>query len=100
MNCCKLLIVFIFISNLATAQDFIVLKKRSKVLETWFAGQNIELQLNDKQWLNAVIRKIDKDSLYLRPFTTQVVANRWGMPYVDTTYYGVMNVDVKDIHAF
>src|SRR5258706_6741592 len=100
MNSCKLLITFIFISNICIAQsDFILLKKRSRVLQTWFAGQNIQLQLSNKQWLNAVINKIGNDSLYLRPFVTQVLANRWGMPYVDTTYYGVMHIDVKDIRA-
>jgi hypothetical protein len=100
MNCCKLLLVFIFISNTCTAQsDFILLKKGSRVLETWFSGQNIQLQLDNRQWVNAVINKIQDDSLYLRPFVTQVLANRWGMPYIDTTYYGVMNIDVKDIRA-
>src|SRR4030095_11960288 len=101
MNCCKLLIIFILISNISTAQsDFIVLKKRSKVLQTWFSGQNIHLQLNTGQWLTALISKIQNDSLYLRPFNTQILPNRWGMPYVDTTYYGVMTISVNSIRAF
>jgi len=101
MNCCRPFLIFIFISNVSVAQsDFIVLKKRSKVLETWFSGQNIQLQLSNRQWIDALINKIQHDSLYLRPFTTQVLVNRWGMPYVDTTYYGVMTIDVKDIRAF
>jgi hypothetical protein len=100
MNCCKLLLLFIFISNITSAQsDFIILKKRSRVLETWFSGQYIQLQLNNRQWVSAQIKKIQDDSLYLRPFATRVLANRWGMPYVDTTYYGYMPVSVKNIRA-
>ena len=69
-------------------------------MHTWFSGQNIHLQLNSGQWLSALISKIQNDSLYLRPFNTQVLPNRWGMPYVDTTYYGVMTISVNAIHAF
>jgi len=99
MNCCKLLIIFIFITKLSNAQDIIVLKDRRKVIETWFAGQNIQVQLKNKQWINALINKIQNDSLSLRPFVTQVLANRWGMPYVDTTFYGIMNTSAADINA-
>lgn len=100
MNCCKLLLLFIFISNLSNGQDIIVLKDRKRVIETWFAGQNIRLQLKNEQWIDGFISRIQNDSLYLRPFVTQVLPNRWGMPYVDTTFYGMMNIAVTDIRAF
>jgi len=100
MNCCKILILLICISKISNAQDIIVLKDRKKVIETWFAGQHIQLQLQNKQWVSALINKIQNDSLYLRPFVTQVLVNRWGMPYEDTTFYGFMNIGVNDIYAF
>ena len=100
MNCCKLLIIFLFISKIATAQDILVLKSNRKVVQTWFSGQSIELQLTSKQWISARIHKIQNDSLYLRPFVTQVLANRWGMPYEDTTFYGALTVGINDIYAF
>ena len=69
-------------------------------MQTWFAGQNIKLQLTNKQWIDALLHKIQNDSLYLRPFVTRILPNAWGMPYVDTTYYGLMVVGVNDIYAF
>jgi len=100
MNCCKLVILLLFFSKLATAQDIVVLKSNRKVVQTWFSGQSIELQLTNKQWVRALIHKIENDSLYLRPFVTQVLANRWGMPYEDTTFYGSLTIGTNEIYAF
>ncbi len=76
------------------------MKKNSHVIQTWFSGQAIFTQLTDGAWVNALIKKIELDTLYLRPFTTVVVANRLGMPITDTVFYGLMNVAVNKLHAF
>jgi len=77
-----------------------VLKKKSKVIQTWFGGQHIYVQLNHGNWINALINKIQFDTLYLRPFATPTVLNRFGMPVIDTVFYGVMHVAVNNLHAF
>jgi len=100
MNRCKFILVFILLSKLCTAQDFIVLKKKSKVIQTWFSGQHIYVQINNGSWINALINKIQLDTLYLQPFATPVVFNRFGMPITDTVFYGSMHVNVANLHAF
>lgn len=100
MKCCKLLLILLLSSKISTAQDFIVLKKNSHVIQTWFSGQSIFTQLTNGAWINAIIKKIELDTLYLRPFTTQIVFNRFGMPITDTVFYGSMNVAVNKLHAF
>ena len=77
-----------------------MLKKKSKVIQTWFGGQHIYVQLNNRSWINALINKIQLDTLYLQPFATPIVLNRFGMPVTDTVFYGVIHVAVNNLHAF
>ena len=77
-----------------------MLKKKNRVIQTWFSGQHIYVELKNGNWINALINKIQLDSLYLQPFATPVVLNRFGMPVTDTVFYGVMNVAVNNLHAF
>ena len=100
MNGCKLIFILLLFSKLSSAQDFIVLKKKSKVIQTWFSGQHIYVQLNNGSWINALINKIQFDTLYLQPFATPIFLNRFGMPVIDTVFYGTMKVSEKSLHAF
>jgi hypothetical protein len=100
MNGCKLIFIFLLFSKISFTQDFIVLKKKSKVIQTWFGGQHIYVQLNNRSWVNALINKIQLDTLYLQPFATPIVLNRFGMPVTDTVFYGAMHVAVNNLHAF
>lgn len=77
-----------------------MLKKKSTVIQTWFSGQHIYVQLNNGSWINALINKIQLDTLYLQPFATPTVLNRFGMPVIDTVFYGVMHIPVNNLHAF
>lgn len=97
---CRLLLIFLLFSKISVAQDFIVLKKKSKVIQTWFSGQHIDAQLRNGAWVNALINKIQLDTLYLQPFATPTVLNRFGMPVIDTVFYGIMKVSVNNLHAF
>src|SRR5690349_20719006 len=100
MNGCKLIFICLLFSKISFTQDFIVLKKKSKVIQTWFGGQHIYVQLNNGSWINALINKIQLDTLYLQPFATPIVLNRFGMPVTDTVFDGVMHVAVNNLHAF
>ncbi len=101
MKCCLLTIITAFVLTSSFAQsDFIQLKKNNKVLELWFRGDNIYAQLKNGQWINAVIYKIKDDSLYLRPYIVQTYVNRLGLPFLDTTFYGLMTIHFSYLYAF
>ena len=101
MNRCILIIIALFIINSSFGQsDFFQLKKRDKVLKTWYKDNYIYLQLKNDQWVNAVIYKIQDDSLYLRPYVVQTYVNRLGLNFLDTTFYGLMTVHINNIRAF
>jgi len=101
MNRCFLAAICLFITTALFSQsDFIQLKKGNKVVQTWYKDDDIYLQLKNNQWVNAAIYKIQDDSLYLRPYLVQTFANRIGLPYLDTTYFGIMAVHINNIKAF
>src|SRR4051812_32539638 len=85
MNRCLLTLLTAFILTSSFAQsDFIQLKKKDKVIQTWFKDNYITLQLDNGQWMEAVIFKIQDDSLYLRPYALQIGYNRLGLNTLDT----------------
>jgi len=101
MNRCFLILITIFIVNASFGQaDFFQLKKKDKVLKTWYKDNDIYFQLKNGQWVNAVIHNIRDDSLYLRPYQVQTFINRLGLNYLDTTFYGLMTIHINSIHAF
>ena len=101
MNRCILAFFAVFIITSSFAQsDFIQLKKKNKVIKTWFRGNDFYGQLSNGQWITAVIYKIQYDSLYLRPYIVRTLPNRLGLPFLDTTYYGIMPVHINALHAF
>lgn len=101
MNRCIIAIIAAFIITPSFAQsDFIQLKKNNKVIKTWFKGNDFYGQLQNDQWVTAEIYKIQDDSLYLRPYIVQTFANRLGLPFLDTTYYGIMPVHYNQLKAF
>lgn len=101
MNRCLTTIIAVSVAIASFAQsDFIQLKKNNKVLGSWFSNNYITLQLKNEQWLDAIIHDIKNDSLFLRPYTLRTNYNRLGINYIDTVYYGFMNVSVNEIKAF
>ncbi|MBV9961167.1 MAG: hypothetical protein JO072_02870 [Parafilimonas sp.] len=101
MNRCFTALVTSFILTSSFAQsDFIQLKKHNKVIQSWFKGNYIYVQLQNEQWINAVIYNIKDDSLYLRPYRVYTYANRLGLPFLDTTFYGLMPVHYSYLYAF
>src|SRR5580765_7951298 len=84
---CFLIFIAIFTVNASFGQaDFFQLKKKDKVLKTWYKDNDIYFQLKNGQWVNAVIHNIRDDSLYLRPYQVQTFINRLGLNYLDTTF--------------
>ncbi len=99
-RCILLIIVSLLFASSFAQSDFIELKKNNKVLQTWFRESYITLQLKNGQWLDAIIFKIQDDSLTLRPYMLQTNINRLGLNFIDTIYYGLMKVNFNAIKAF
>jgi hypothetical protein len=83
----------IFIAVTVTAQnDFLMLKKRHKVVERYYVGSLFTFQNEYGQWLSGVITKINRDSFY---FTQYII--HYYMTGPDTTRYSGFIFAVRDI---
>jgi hypothetical protein len=103
MNRCILTIITAFIITISFAQsssDFIQLKKKDKVIQSWFKDNDIYMQLKNGTWITALIYKIKDDSLYLRPYQVFYYTRGGGINTVDTVYYGTKTISVDYINAF
>ncbi len=93
----KLLLPLLLLSSFCFAQhaDFIVIKKRGKTLQTIFAGRDVSFVTTSGAYINAHIKGIANDSLYLQEFLVQRLPTTIGTYILDTVgsyhykfYYG------------
>jgi hypothetical protein len=101
MNRCILAIATtLIITSCFSQSDFIQLKKKDKVLQSWFKGNDIYVQLKNGTWMTALIYKIQYDSLYLRPYQIYYYTRGGGINAVDTVYYGTRTISINYLNAF
>ncbi|MGN6214680.1 hypothetical protein [Parafilimonas sp.] len=99
-RCILSIIAALALTSSFAQSDFIQLKKNNKVIKSWFKGNDFYGQLKNGNWITAEIYKIQDDSLYLRPYVVRTYVNRLGLPFLDTTYYGLMAVHPGQLNAF
>lgn len=80
-------------------EDFLMLRKKGIVTQSYFVGSYLQCQLTNLQWVEGKIKKIVNDSLYVELMAVQQVANYWGLPTIDTLRYGLLKLSLKDIRA-
>ena len=64
--------------------DFIILKKRGKTIETFYAGTHITFTSTTGAYRDALINRIQNDSIYLQEFITQYQPTTFGTYIIDT----------------
>lgn len=80
--------------------DFLVLKKKDRTIQTFLPGFTITFQLANHQWLQGTIKKIEKDSIFIREVKIQPVYGAWGFAGYDTGMLSLLKFPVKNIVAF
>jgi len=68
----------------AQPSDFIILKKKNKTIQSWYAGTQIEFVTTDGVYKNAVITKIANDTINLQEFLVRQVQTSLGFYVTDT----------------
>ena len=64
--------------------DFIILKKKSKTIQTFYAGTNINFTTVSGAYITAHINGIKNDTLFLQEYITQYLPTTIGTYVVDT----------------
>ena len=96
-----LLVILLFSFHFAHSQsDFLVLKKKDRTIQTFMPGFTITFQLNNHQWLQGIIKKIERDSIFIREVKIQPVYGAWGFAGYDTGILSLLKFHVNDIIAF
>jgi hypothetical protein len=70
--------------GISQSADFILIKKKNKTLQTYFAGREIAFTTTSGSYINAHINGIKNDTLYLQEFLVQRLPTTIGTYILDT----------------
>lgn len=96
----KLLWVIAFLlclQNIRAQSGVLVFKEKNRTIRNWTAGDFIHFQYVTTQWIDAKIKHIASDSIFLNCFITRQVPNLFGFPTIDTSWLGPLNMHVSEI---
>ena len=77
-------ILFISINSIGQQADFLILKKKNKRIDTYFAGRQIAFTATSGNYVDALINAIKNDTLYLQEFIVQKLPTVYGAYMIDT----------------
>jgi len=83
-RCSLIILIFCTLSLSAQNTDFIILKKGSKTIKTYFGGSNIEFVTTSGAYRDGVISRIKKDSIYIQEFLIRRLTTQLGFYIIDT----------------
>lgn len=95
----SLLLFFFTCSHLhAQGSDMVVLKKGpEKTLKTYLSGSPIHFVTIAGTEVQGVIRKIQKDSLYINIYDERAAYTMWGTSFWDTVSVGLSRYHIKEV---
>ena len=81
----KLYIIFFLLPlNTKAQSDFIILKKKNKTIQSFYAGTHIAFTSTNGAYRDAEITQIKNDSIFLREYLVQMVPSTMGFLIRDT----------------
>lgn len=79
-----LLLLILRVSGTAQPSDFIILKKKDKTVRSFYAGTTIQFVTVNGAYRDALINKIQNDTLYIQEFLIRQVQTQLGFYVIDT----------------
>lgn len=93
-----ILLFFPLCQLLAQGSDMIVLKKGpEKTLKTYISGSQIHFITIAGNEVQGMVRKIQKDSLYINIYDERPAYNIWGTSFWDTVSVGLSRYHIKEV---
>lgn len=80
---CCFFLIFVSTAHSQSA-DFLVLKKKNKIVQKFFSGENIAFTSSNGNYLDALINKIQNDTVYLQQFVVRYLPTTFGTYIIDT----------------
>ena len=85
--------------GLAAQKDLLLLKHKSKSVQTWTRGRYILFQFSSKQWIEGIIKSIKNDSLLIDQIQVRQVGNQFGFPTLDTVHFGLLKLHINEVYG-
>lgn len=85
--------------GLAAQKDLLLLKHKSKSVQTWTRGSYILFQFSSKQWIEGIIKSIKNDSLLIDQIQVRQVGNQFGFPTLDTVHFGLLKLHINEVYG-
>lgn len=85
------------------ASDFLILKRKNKTAETYFAGSNISFVTKTRAAYDVLINSIQHDTLYIQEFITQRGLTVFGTIVTDTIgshHYAINYHDISIVGKY
>lgn len=93
-----ILILFCSIPSLAQTSDFIILKKKDRTVASYFPGTKIQFVTRNGAYRDALIEKIEKDTLFIREYLVRKGMTSMGFYVIDTLGSYHYAYDYHEIH--
>ena len=95
-----LLFCFLLYAICSSAQSDMVLlkKKNNRTLTTYLSERPIHLITLNGEKIKGVIKKIDKDSLFINTYDERAGYTMWGTRFWDTVSIALVKVHVNEVH--
>lgn len=95
-------VLFFGVPLLTNAQtnDFITLRKKDRVIRTYFVGEHISFLTSNGAFRDAEITAVKNDSIYLQEFLTRKIPTTYGGYILDTAGSFRYAYNYREIHAF
>ena len=95
---CIVGISFLFLNSHAQGSDFITLKKRNnRTIKTYFSGIHIDFISIAGNEVHGMIKKVEKDSLFINIYDERSNYTIWGSSFWDTIAVSVVKYHYKEI---
>ncbi len=91
---------FFVLTTYSQKSDFLILKKKSKTVQMFFKGSQIEFLTNNGIYRNAVITDIKNDSIFLKEYIINRVPSTLGFFFIDTVGSYRYAYNYKQIYKF
>jgi hypothetical protein len=93
-----LLLIFNLITIASFSQiDYVVLQKRDRTIERYYAGNNIEVYTKQDQYISGIIDKCRNDSIFIIVGSKEVVPTGFGGGKLQWVTKGYIGISVDDI---
>ncbi|MEP6711739.1 MAG: hypothetical protein ABJA37_04945 [Ferruginibacter sp.] len=98
----RTILIFFLLPAALQAQpsDFIILKKKDRTIQTFYAGTNIEFVSTGGAYRNALITQIKNDSIFLQEFLVRRIPSTLGFIIYDTAGSFRYAYNYKEIKSF